>query len=99
MILSPIKYNSCREYISTLIFTAKIYKFSIDYIGLDGVVNLMADSELNKIQRKTDREIAREVIDGKWGTSSTKPTRKELLTLAGYDYNKVQAIVNQLCGR
>lgn len=68
-------------------------------VDFDGVVNLMADSELNKMYKKTDREIAKEVIDGKWGTSSTKPTRKELLTSAGYDYNKVQAIVNQLCRR
>lgn len=65
-------------------------------VDFDGVVNLMADSFTNKVERKTDREIAKEVIDGKWGTATSKPTRKELLTIAGYDYNKVQAIVNQL---
>ena len=47
--------------------------------------------------RKTDREIAREVIDGKWGGKTTKPTRKELLEAAGYNYDAIQRIVNQLC--
>lgn len=37
--------------------------------------------------------IAKEVIDGLWGNGEK---RKELLTKAGYDYNKVQEIVNKL---
>lgn len=37
--------------------------------------------------------IAREVIAGKWGNGIE---RKQRLTLAGYDYNKVQAKVNEL---
>lgn len=37
--------------------------------------------------------VAREVIDGKWGTGSE---RKRRLTQAGYDYNAVQAEVNRL---
>lgn len=63
-------------------------------VDFDGVVNLMAKDGTS---RKTDREIAREVIDGKWGGKTTKPTRKELLEAAGYDYNAIQRIVNQLC--
>lgn len=38
-------------------------------------------------------EIAKEVIQGKWGNGAN---RKEKLTKAGYDYNKVQAKVNEL---
>ena len=38
-------------------------------------------------------EIAREVISGKWGNGTE---RKQKLTLAGYDYKKVQAEVNRL---
>lgn len=61
-------------------------------VDFDGVVNLLAAGET----KKSIRQIALEVIDGKWGTANTKPTRKELLTLAGYDYLTVQRLVNQL---
>lgn len=38
-------------------------------------------------------QIAREVIDGKWGNGRT---RKEKLTMAGYNYHEVQTIVNRI---
>ena len=41
--------------------------------------------------RKSNEEIASEVIQGKWGNGQE---RKQRLTAAGYDYNAVQAIVN-----
>lgn len=63
-------------------------------VDFDGVVNLMAKDGAS---RKTDREIAKEVIDGKWGSKDSKPTRKELLSSAGYNYDAIQRIVNQLC--
>lgn len=54
-------------------------------------------------RRKAERElflinndlesVALEVIDGMWGNGRI---RKEKLTAAGYDYNKVQTIVNRL---
>lgn len=43
--------------------------------------------------KKTDAEIAREVIDGKWGSGTE---RKQRLTSAGYDYVAVQQLVNEL---
>lgn len=42
---------------------------------------------------KTNEELAKEVIDGKWGNGAD---RKARLTAAGYDYSKVQAIVNEM---
>lgn len=42
---------------------------------------------------KTVTELAREVIDGKWGNGAD---RKTMLTNAGYDYEAVQAEVNRL---
>ncbi len=42
--------------------------------------------------RKTNEEIANEVINGKWGNGAD---RKNKLTAAGYDYNAIQDIVNQ----
>ena len=42
--------------------------------------------------KKTNAELATEVIAGKWGNGEE---RKQRLTAAGYDYNAVQAIVNE----
>ena len=42
--------------------------------------------------KKSNEEIANEVIAGKWGNGSD---RKNRLTAAGYDYNAIQKIVNQ----
>ena len=43
--------------------------------------------------KKSVDELAREVIAGKWGNGSD---RKNSLTKAGYDYDKVQARVNEI---
>lgn len=45
--------------------------------------------------KKSIDEIAREVIQGKWGNGAE---RKQKLTAAGYDYNAVQKRVNELLG-
>ena len=42
---------------------------------------------------KTNQEIAQEVLNGLWGNGSE---RRERLTKAGYNYEKVQSIVNAL---
>ncbi len=41
--------------------------------------------------KKTNEQIADEVIDGKWGNGAD---RKQRLKAAGYDYNAIQTIVN-----
>ena len=43
--------------------------------------------------KKTNQEIAKEVIAGKWGNGND---RKNRLTKAGYDYKAIQALVNKL---
>ena len=43
---------------------------------------------------KTSTDIAHEVIDGYWGNGDD---RKARLTNAGWDYDEVQSIVNDLC--
>lgn len=45
--------------------------------------------------KKSNEEIANEVIAGKW---DVYPKRKELLENAGYNYSTVQAIVNEKLG-
>lgn len=42
---------------------------------------------------KTNQEIAQEVLQGEWGNGAD---RRERLTKAGYNYDKVQSIVNAL---
>lgn len=46
-----------------------------------------------KTAKKSNSEIAKEVIAGKWGNGND---RKNRLTVAGYDYAAVQAEVNKL---
>lgn len=43
--------------------------------------------------KKSNEEIAKEVIEGKWGNGEE---RKQRLTEAGYDYNAIQSIVNSI---
>ena len=42
---------------------------------------------------KTNQQIATEVIQGKWGNGEI---RKQSLTQAGYDFAKIQSIVNAI---
>ena len=61
-------------------------------VDFDGVVKLIASSPI----KKTNEEIAREVIKGVWGNGVE---RKKRLTSAGYDYAAVQKIVNKMLKR
>lgn len=47
------------------------------------------------VSKKSNEEIANEVIAGQWGNGED---RKNRLTAAGYDYNAIQSIVNQKTG-
>ena len=58
---------------------------------LDAVPEI--DTSNIKPVKKSDIEVAMEVIDGKWGNGYE---RKSRLTKAGYDYNTVQNIVNEM---
>ena len=58
------------------------------------------DADLPKIEEttepiKTIDEVAREVINGKWGNGDT---RKQKLTEAGYNFSEVQQRVNEMLG-
>ena len=59
----------------------------VDY---DGIVNL------TRPDRKTPAQIAQEVLEGKWGTKRSKPSRRQLLTEAGYNYEQIQYLVNKM---
>lgn len=64
------------------------------YEGHHTAINLDNGIYSNEdIQLKTIDEVAREVINGKWGSGED---RKKRLTNAGYNYSEVQARVNQI---
>ena len=65
-------------------YAYKDYPAIIKNAGLNG---------FHKAGTKTVDEIAREVIDGKWGTGIN---RKNRLQKAGYDYYSIQKRVNEL---
>ena len=61
--------------------------------GFEACITHTSGAIVSFSTKKTVDEIAREVIQGKWGTGSD---RKNRLTKAGYDYGEVQKRVNEL---
>lgn len=59
-------------------------KAILEYLGID----------YNNSNNKSIDEIAKEVMNGKWGNN---PERKNRLVAAGYDYDVIQKRVNELC--
>lgn len=51
------------------------------------------DTPTSTTVKKSNEEIAKEVVAGKWGNGIT---RKTALTKAGYDYKTIQTLVNKL---
>lgn len=45
------------------------------------------------VKKKSNKEIAKEVLNGEWGTGSS---RKSRLEKAGYNYNEIQTLVNEM---
>ena len=72
----------------------KLIAAGYDYSAVQAKVNeLLGGSKTNSTPKKSVEEIAREVIQGKWGNGED---RKKKLTAAGYDYSEVQKKVNKL---
>ncbi|QRG86365.1 N-acetylmuramoyl-L-alanine amidase [Bulleidia sp. zg-1006] len=72
---------------------AKLEKAGYNYNTIQSLVNELVRGNRSATPSKSIDQIAREVIQGKWGNGAE---RKERLTKAGYDYNAVQRRVNQL---
>lgn len=65
-----------------------------DYNEVQKEVNRLCNpSKTTTTTKKTNEEVAKEVIQGKWGNGTD---RKNRLAAAGYDYNTIQKIVNKL---
>lgn len=51
------------------------------------------DTPTSITKKKSNEELAKEVVAGKWGNGNA---RKTALTKAGYDYKTIQSLVNKL---
>lgn len=72
-------------------YAYKDYPSIIKEYGLNGY----SKSSTSPSSKKSNEEIANEVIQGKWGNY---PERKTKLEAEGYNYNEVQAKVNEILG-
>ena len=70
----------------------KLTQAGYDYNKVQAEVNKIVKGETTT-PKKTNEEIAREVIQGKWGNGAN---RKKKLTEAGYDYKTIQNLVNKM---
>ena len=70
----------------------KVYK-AICALNLGGGITTLPKTEPPKAVKKSNEEIAKEVIQGNWGNGQE---RKDRLIAAGYDYTAIQTIVNQI---
>ena len=65
----------------------------MDYIAEQAnKINAQSNSAPETTNKKSNEEIANEVIAGKWGNGDA---RKTALTNAGYDFSVIQSIVNE----
>lgn len=80
-----------------------LIKAGYDYAAVQAAVNKLAKGETKPVPKpeppkptkKSNAEIAKEVMAGKWGNGED---RKKRLQAAGYDYSAIQAEVNKLAG-
>lgn len=70
----------------------KLTNAGYDYDAVQAEVNKLVKGTTAP-KKKSNEEIAREVLAGKWGNGTT---RKKKLVAAGYDYNAIQKIVNKI---
>lgn len=75
-----------------------LIKAGYDYNAVQNEVNKLVNGTTTPNvtaapKKKTNEEIAKEVIAGKWGNGAA---RKQKLKAAGYNYSTIQAIVNKL---
>ena len=89
-----------KDAVDKLIHTTDGAPYATDPNYISKVISIIEQYNLTKWdkreaqpQRKPIDEVAREVIAGQWGNGQDRVNK---LTLAGYDYNTVQAKVNEM---
>ena len=71
----------------------KLEAAGYDYETIQKKVNELSKSSSSTASKKSVTEVAKEVLNGKWGNGDA---RKKKLEAAGYDYEEVQKKVNEL---
>lgn len=69
---------------------------NICYEDYPALINPSPSPSQSNTIKKTNEEVAQEVIRGNWGNGEE---RKKKLTAAGYDYAIIQGLVNKLMGK
>lgn len=69
------------------------YTSSGTVAGIKGHVDCSKDVTIVTTIKPTDEQVAQEVLAGKWGNGTERRNR---LTEAGYNFRKIQTIVNRL---
>lgn len=70
----------------------RVKAYGLNYDEVQKIVNQLMSGKTAVSSKKSNEEIAKEVLAGKWGNGAE---RKRKLTQAGYDYNAIQKIVNK----
>ena len=86
---NAIRTNKVAGMVCDQNYAYKDYPEIIKEAGLNG----FEKTTTTEPKKKTVDELAKEVLEGKWGNGAD---RKKRLTEAGYNYNEVQAKVNEL---
>ncbi len=89
---NKIRSNKIAGVVCDQDYAFKDYPTIIKGLGVNGY-NKNTNVKPNTKPSKTVKELAQEVIDGKWGNGEDRKTK---LTKAGYDYKSIQAEVNKL---
>lgn len=71
-----------------------IYLENTSYVTILSTSTASSTQAATTSPTKSVEEIAKEVLNGKWGNGAE---RKKKLEAAGYNYSQVQAIVNKMC--
>lgn len=72
---------------------SRLKKAGYNPVTIQSIVNSMMKKKPARRVHKSNSQVAREVVRGKWGNG---PERQRRLQAAGYDYNAVQKIVNKI---
>ena len=72
---------------------AETMRAKVKNSGFDAIVTTKGGTTVKVEEKKSVLEIAKEVIQGKWGNGAE---RQKKITSAGYNYAEVQKMVNQL---
>lgn len=92
-------YATSSTYVSSNMQVVKSYNltrfddFTPNVSVINNPVKKDTTTTTTPTKRKSNKEIAKEVLEGKWGNGDE---RKNKLTKAGYNYNAIQKIVNKL---